>query len=130
MKQLVVEWRHLEVGGETCVRCADTGRTLEAVISDLQPAMRDKGIELTYQERTLTPEEIAQSNSVFINGVPLEQIVPGVTASENECPSCSSLTGQQSCCRTVSYRGRIYEDVPETLLRQAIILSAIGLGQV
>lgn len=128
MKQLVVEWRHLEVGGETCVRCADTGRTLEAVISDLQQPLAQKGIEITYCERTLTPNEIADSNSVFINGIPLEQIIPGVTSSENECPSCSSLTGQPSCCRTVSFAGHTYEDIPEALLRQAIIMSAAGLG--
>lgn len=128
MRQLVVEWRHLEVGGETCVRCADTGRTLEAVISDLQLPLAQEGIEITYRERTLTPDKIADSNTVFINGVPLEQIVPGVSASKNECPSCSSLTGQPSCCRTVSFGGLTYEGIPESLLRQAIMMSAAGIG--
>lgn len=28
MKTLKIEWRHLDVGGETCERCYDTGENL------------------------------------------------------------------------------------------------------
>lgn len=33
--QLTIEWRHLDVDGATCVRCSETGKTLQDVTEDL-----------------------------------------------------------------------------------------------
>ena len=32
MKELNIEWRHLDSNGETCDRCANTGKILQKVI--------------------------------------------------------------------------------------------------
>jgi hypothetical protein len=70
-------------------------------------------------ETELPQEDLAQSNTVLFNGVPLEQLLEGAAASESTCQSCSCLTGTAVTCRTVEYDGRSYEEIPEELIRKA-----------
>jgi len=74
---------------------------------------------VTFTE-TLLPEELmSQSNLLLFNGVPLEALLENGAAGESPCPSCSSLTGSETSCRTVEYEGKTYEEIPEELIRQA-----------
>lgn len=40
MKKLKIEWRHLDVEGETCDRCYDTGDNLEREVRRLNIALQ------------------------------------------------------------------------------------------
>ena len=119
MKKLVIEWRHYEKAGQTCLRCSATGKTLENVISDLREELAPQGIEVTFVETNLPVEELAQSNTILFNGVPLEELLAGAEISESACHSCSCLTGTDALCRTVEYEGKTYEEIPEALIRKA-----------
>jgi len=123
MKTLTIEWRHLDIEKDgvasTCARCADTGEELADVVESLARECGAKGVEISFKETKLPPSEVAQSNLVLFNGVPIEEILPGAFASKNECQSCCELIGEQTYCRTVEYGGRTYETLPAPLIREA-----------
>lgn len=119
MRELTVEWRHFEKDGATCDRCAATGKSVRDVVTGLSDELAGQGVKVTFVETPLTEELMAQSNMVLFNGIPLEDLLGTATSAENDCQSCSCLTGTDTVCRTVEYEGRSYEEIPEELIRQA-----------
>ncbi len=124
MTMLEIEWRHLEKDGRTCLRCSDTLQSLQQVVSQLVAECASRGVTIAYRETKLPPEQLSQSNLILFNGVPLESVLPGTSASESECSSCGHLCGQPSFCRTVSVGGQTFEAIPATLIRQAACAAA------
>ena len=119
-KQITIEWRHLDLNSVTCSRCSETGKNIQAVISELKSEFQDN-LEISYTEIKLTKERIKESNLVLVNGVEIEKILEGVTASENECSSCCDLLQEQTCCRTlVEFDGTVKEEISKELLLKAI----------
>lgn len=126
MKRLDIEWRHYANTGETCLRCSATGKTLKEVVEDLRQELESQGVRITFTETNLPKEELAQSNIILINGVPLEELLKGAEVSESACHSCSCLTGTEALCRTIEYEGTSYEEIPEELIRESAY-KALGL---
>ncbi|MCB2191617.1 MAG: DUF2703 domain-containing protein [Deltaproteobacteria bacterium] len=120
MKRLEIEWKHLDKDGQTCERCGDTGDTVRRVVKELESELQSKGWEITFQETLLTDQEIPESNEIRLNGVPLEEILPQATKSENCCSSCEDLLGLPTLCRTIEYQGTTFEAIPPELIRQAV----------
>lgn len=120
MKTITIEWLHLDVAGETCRRCGDTGSELGRVVVRLQAECAPRGVEVVFKETLLTAEQIARSNTILINGVPLETILPQTLASASCCTSCGDLTGRTEQCRTIVHLGQEYETIPQELIRQAV----------
>lgn len=121
MRRLEIEWRHLDLDGGTCLRCSETGDSLHQVISEIREELETQGVELSFTETTLPEEDLPQSNLILINGRPLESILSGATAGENYCSSCSCLTGRDAYCRTISYDGETYEEIPAAVIKKAIL---------
>lgn len=119
VKKLMVEWKHLDRFGQTCIRCSATGKTLVQVIDEMKAKCASQGIEVTFQETRLTIARLKESNEVLFNGVPLEKLLPDAKVFESDCPSCATLTGQTSCCRGVEVGQKRYEEIPEELIWQA-----------
>ncbi|WP_296644065.1 DUF2703 domain-containing protein, partial [Romboutsia sp. 13368] len=115
---LNIEWKHLDVDGETCDRCNDTRNTLYQTIRQLNIELHDKGIEVILSDKKLRDNQISKSNIILYNGVPIEEILD-LKVSENYCASCSDLLGSKTYCRTVTYEGNEYEDIPAKAIRQA-----------
>lgn len=128
MKELAIEWRHYDKGGATCDRCAATGSSLSEVVSELSRELEPKGVTVTFTETALPEEEIAQSNIILFNGLPLEAVLEDAAAQESPCPSCSCLTGSETNCRTVQYQDMTYEEIPPDLIRKAAY-KALGLRE-
>ena len=120
MKTITIEWLHLDVTGETCRRCGDTGIELAQVIERLRSECAPRGVEILFKETLLTAEQIARSNSILINGVPLEKILPHTEASASCCSCCGDLTGRTEQCRTIVHLGQEHETIPQELIRQAV----------
>ncbi len=118
MKILKIEWKHLDVEGETCNRCYDTGENLNAEVRRLNRALKHQGIEVEWFETKLDDTQIPQSNTVLFNGVPIEDII-NIKISENYCDSCTALLGNKTYCRTIIYEGVEYEDIPARAIREA-----------
>ena len=130
MKSLLLEWKHLDVDGQTCRRCADTGKAVLQVVDDLIEELKPQGIKVTLTETKLSKEEVSQSNSLFFNGRSLEEVLPGLTVSDNPCSSCADicgcgdLCGTEVNCRTVARGGTVYEAIPASLIREAALRAA------
>ncbi|MFO8132667.1 MAG: DUF2703 domain-containing protein [Thermoplasmatota archaeon] len=120
MKTLEIEWRHLELDGSTCIRCSGTGQSLQQAIAELEKELQPRGVELSFTETTLPEEKLPQSNLILIDGQPLDDVLAGAESGENYCSSCSCLTGRDAYCRTVSYDGETYEEIPEEIIREAV----------
>lgn len=120
MKTVVVEWKHLDQAGQTCDRCAETGAGVVETVQALAAECRQRGVELVFRETLLSPAEIAQSNLILIDGVAIEDILPGANASESCCCSCGELTGKDEVCRTIIRFGAEHEAVPPQMVREAI----------
>lgn len=123
MRQINIEWHHFDKDGETCTRCSDTGKTILQVIEDLSGELQSENIRLIFNEVKLNKNEISQSNKIFFNGVVLEDLIPELKVIENSCPSCSDLLDKETCCRAVEYKGQLHEDIPEDLIKKAIMLT-------
>lgn len=128
MKTLKIEWRHLDVEGETCNRCYDTGENLNQEAKRLNRVLNPQGIAVEVAETKLDDTQIPQSNTILFNGVPIEDIL-SIKVSENYCDSCTLLLGKKTYCRTVFYEGNEYEDIPAKAIRQAA-LKILGMMEI
>jgi len=120
MQTLNIEWRHLVKDGNTCFRCSDTGEALDSMINQLNQECQASGWEIRFIEIPLGAGDIDQSNMILINGVPIEDILPGAKSASSHCASCCEFTGRFTECRTVEFGGNRYEAIPEALIRSAV----------
>ena len=118
MKQLKIEWKHLDVKGETCDRCYDTGENLAAEVKRLNRTLQPQGVQVEYIETKLDDTQIPESNVILFNGIPIESILD-IKVSQNYCESCTALLGKEIYCRTITFEGNEYEDIPAKAIRQA-----------
>ena len=115
---LTIEWRHLDVDGQMSARSYDTGENLVAEVKRLNMALNPQGIAVKYIEKKLDESQISESNTLFFNGTPLEELL-NIEVSENHCCSCTDLLGKATNCRTIIFEGDEYEAVPAKAIRQA-----------
>lgn len=118
MKTLTIEWRHLDVEGETCDRCYDTGENLTHEAIRLNRALAPRGFKVEVKETKLDDKQIPNSNTLLFNGIPIEDILD-IKVSQNYCDSCTNLLGKETYCRTVFFDGNEYEDIPAKAIREA-----------
>jgi len=126
MKKLVIEWKHLDSGGRTCERCADTGQAVAQVVAELKDELAAHGIAVSFIETRLGPDRVSESNELRFNGVPLEDLIPRGRTGETACCSCTDLLGEETACRTVQVGQKTYEAIPAALIRRAAE-KAVGL---
>lgn len=127
MKTLKIEWQHLDVEGETCERCYDTGENLVSEVKRLNRSLNPKGFLVELIDTKLNSKQVFESNSLLFNGVPIEKIL-NIEVKSNYCESCSTLVGEKTYCRTVTFDGNEYEDIPAKAIRQAAY-KALGLKE-
>ena len=118
MTTLDIEWRHLVADGNTCERCDDTGAALRRVLADLTAELQGRGVTVQFRELALGPAELAESNLIRFNGRAIEDWLGG-RVTETHCASCCDMVGETVCCRAVELDGRLYEAIPETMIRNA-----------
>jgi hypothetical protein len=119
MNHLEIEWRHLDREGKTCDRCLDTGNSVHRAYETLARELKPKGWEVTLKETFLTEKEVPESNNILLNGIPLEQLIPGARKSENCCISCGELCGMLTLCRTIERDDQTYEAIPAAFILEA-----------
>ena len=123
MKPMQIVWRRLVMGGETCTRCGDTGRELEAATAQLAAALRPLGIEPVLEMQQIDEAAFksnpSESNRVWIAGKPIEEWL----GAEVGMSRCCSVCGD-SDCRTIEVGGRTYEAIPQEQFIQAGLMAA------
>ena len=121
MEKLEIEWRHFDKEGNTCIRCSDTGQTLNEVLTELAEECRPFDWDIKFKETKLSEKEISESNIILLNGIPIEKILQNASVGESPCLSCCELTGNSSTnCRTIEFDGKSYDSIPSNLIRQAV----------
>lgn len=120
MKTHTVEWKHLDQNGRTCDRCSGTGTNVRAVIRKLNTSLRSRRVRFRLKETLLKPDRLAESNSIIVDGQPLETILPATGVTTTECGSCGELLGQATDCRAVTRDGKIHETIPPQIIHDAL----------
>ena len=123
MRRMPIVWKRLVKSGESCTRCWDTYRELEAAAAKLAVALRPLGIEPLLETQTIDEDAFkatpAESNRVWIAGKPVEEWL----GAEVGMSRCCSVCGD-SDCRTLEVGGRTYEAIPEELFVKAGLMAA------
>lgn len=127
MKKLIIEWKHLDIEGDTCDRCYDTGENLNQEVKRLNRALQSQDIIVEFVETKLDDTQIPDSNVILFNGVPMEDILD-IQVSNNYCDSCTTLLGKETYCRIITFEGNEYEDIPAKAIRQAA-LKVLGIEE-
>jgi hypothetical protein len=120
MNRLTIEWRHLDVEGNTCERCSNTGASVRSACEILAQELGPPGWQLALKEVLLDGDEIPESNMVLVNGIPMEQLLSEAEVSENCCESCGEILGTPTRCRIIERQGRTYEAIPVSLILEAV----------
>lgn len=119
MKTITIHWRHLDVDGNTCDRCSDSGSEIRKAIDELNRDCAKSEIRFALREETLTAAQLADSNAVLIDGIQLEQLL-NAESSNNCCESCGDLVGNKDAqCRTIERNGNSHEVVTAAFIREA-----------
>lgn len=128
MKSMTILWRRLVSNGETCPRCGDTGRELDAAVNKLGIVLRPLGIEPRLQTEEIDEATFkansAESNRVWIQDRPLEDWLGAEVGMSRCCDACGD-----SDCRTIEVGGRVYETIPEDqIVKAGLIAASLMIG--
>jgi len=126
-KSLVIETTALRVDGETCERCGDTVEAVRSAVAQLETVLTPLGVRVTLIEHAVGADNLEGSNSVMINGRSLEEWI-GAERVSADCPSCTDLVGEATCCGAVSVGGTIQESFSVEQVRDAAF-AALGFGE-
>lgn len=123
MKPMRIVWKRLVKGGETCTRCGDTGRELEAAVAKLAAALRPLGIDPVLETQEIDEAAFkantSESNRVWIAGKSIEEWLGADVGMSRCCSVCGD-----SDCRTLEVGGRTYETIPEEQFIKAGLMAA------
>jgi len=117
-REVFIETRVLIVDGKTCSRCSDTIRAARVAADHLAAELASMNVSVTLIEQEATT--VSESNTVLVNGKPIEVLI-GAQRITTDCPSCTALTGEMSCCGAIDDGGKVSEAVTEDQLRQAVM---------
>lgn len=120
MKKLLIEWKHYDKEGNTCIRCSKTGVSLEKAIREVKAELAKKGVGITYKETKLSEKDIQKSNSILLNGILLEDLLDKTKSVETSCNSCCDLIGSSVNCKALDCDGQINEDISAELIKEGI----------
>ena len=119
---------------KVCAPCGGTGQSLSQAVEMLREPLMASGIDLQITKIHVADKNIAiaeqflSSPTIRING---KDIDPART--EDDCPSCASLTGDETpvTCRTWHWRGEVYQAAPLGKIIEEIMSAAlVSLAQI
>ena len=123
-RRVIIEATVLRVDGETCDRCGDTLDAVRTAASELEAELASLNVSVMLVEHSTTSERLKDSNTVLVNGRPLESLI-GAERVSTECASCGDLVGASVCCGATSVDGAISEAVTVNQVRDAVF-AALG----
>ncbi len=123
LKTLNIKWQRLVTKGETCPRCGATEQELDKAIDKLKQALIPLGIDVNLEKEELNISEFKkeplQSNRIWINDQPIENIIKGDVGQSPCCDVC-----RPSDCRTIEVDGQTHETISADLIIQAGLIAA------
>ncbi len=123
-RSIVIETTVLRVGDKTCDRCGTTVETVRSAARDLQDVLLALNVRVSLIEHASSTDEIDASNTVLINGRPVEEWL-GAKRVSTDCPSCGDLLGESTCCGAIEVEGTVFESYTAEQIRDAAF-AALG----
>ena len=129
MKSLQIVWQRLvDSNGQTCDRCGATYDGIKQAVEKLEVSLEPLGIEPTVEIREIDKDSFtkdpAQSNRIWIAGIPIEEWLRASVSSSPCCKVCGDTE-----CRTIGLDNEVFETIPtELILKAALIAAAKVLG--
>lgn len=105
-----------------CDRCQNTLLALDEAIDLLRPVFNVLGVYFSVRKIKVTTVEMAMQNRLLssptlrINRMDVED-----SLTQSLCESCGDLCGEQTLCRTFTYRSMTTPDIPVGLVVEAIL---------
>lgn len=124
MKKIIVEWFRYEKEGNTCCRCGDSTEIVRKVVDEFKA--RNSNLDVELQEYSLGEDRIDLSNTVKVNGRDIMDILGEKSRFLTACPSCTDLIGKETDCNSYVYHGKIYDSLPDEMLREALYREVFG----
>lgn len=122
MEKIIIEWFRYEKEGITCCRCGDSTEVVRRVVDEFKARNADLEIEL--KEYSLEEDRVGLSNTVRINGKDIMDILGEKQRVLTACPSCTDLIGKETECNSYIYKGKIYDSLPDEMLKEALFIEA------
>lgn len=122
MKKVKIEFFRYEKEGSTCERCCDSTEIVKKIVNDFKTYHKDIDVELNIIP--LKEDMIGLSNTVRINGKDIRDILGMPQKILTLCSSCSDMVGAKTNCTSYVYKGKIYDSLPEEMLKEAIYKEA------
>lgn len=128
-RSIVIETTVLRVEGDTCDRCGSTVESARTAARELGTMLEPLNVRVTLVEHASAADDIDASNSVLINGRPIEELL-GATRVTTDCPSCGDLLGESTCCGAVQIGDELHESFSAGQIREAAFaaLGPVGGG--
>lgn len=121
-REITIESAVLRVEGETCERCCSTVDAVREAVARLEPMLAEHHLSVRLVEHDLDATQLGRSNSVRVNGRPLEALL-GAERVATDCPSCADLVGESTCCSALKIGGEVTESPTADMLVAAVMAS-------
>jgi len=118
-RSVVIEVTVLRVEGETCERCNGTVDAVRDAAGQLEKALAPLGVDVSLVEHAATMDNLVDSNSVVVNGKPIEEWI-GAERVSTECVSCGDLCGESVGCGAVAVGDTVQESYTVEQVRDAV----------
>lgn len=123
-REITIESAVLRVEGETCERCCSTVDAVREAVARLEPMLAEHHLSVRLVEHSLDASQLERSNSVLVNGRPLEALL-GAERVATDCPSCADLVGESSCCGALQIGDTVSES-PTADMLVAAVMAGVG----
>ena len=110
-----------------CSRCKITSDNIEKSLKHLKSALNDFGAKFEFIEKKVDEGDIKKSQTIRINGKDIEEIInKNRQKRETSCHGCSKVIGKKVNCRSYFYKGKAYNFIPKSMIKEAIKISLLG----
>ena len=125
-RTLTVLWKHSGDQAEPCLFCTDTRKSFMELLEELLPAFREEGIELVFEDETVSPGKGMKVNTVELNGISLYLLLSRAADGEEYCHASKCMPIRNMFRQIPGPDGILCGEAPEILFRKAILLALEG----
>ena len=109
-----------------CDRCKVTSKNIKNSLKDLKDVLKKSGVRFELVEKKLGKHQLKKSQTIRINGKDIEEIInQNREKRETSCHGCSSIVGKKVNCRSYFYKGKAYNFIPKSMIKEAIKISLL-----
>lgn len=117
---LEIRWQHSSDVTASSVTSADTGKTIQEILSEIEPSLTDAGISVRYSEEVVS-QEGGGIDTILLNGQPFLDLYTDVKEAHDYCHARSRR--EELCRHPLGEEDQSSSDMTEFLIRKTILLA-------